>query len=107
MIKQFNDFLAKHATIALGTMWAFYIFLIYSLLPLVMPKYMTTLMYWSNVIQLITLPLLAVGTTILGKNSEDRAKEDHKAIMEQLELIKKMHGEVKEIHKDVKENVEK
>jgi hypothetical protein len=103
MIKQFNDFLAKYATLALGTMWAFYIFLIYSLLPLALPKYMDKLMYWSNVIQLITLPLLAVGTTILGKNSEDRSRQDHKAIMEQLELIKKMHGEVKEIHQNVQE----
>jgi hypothetical protein len=103
MVKQFNDFFAKHATLALGTMWAFYIFLIYSLLPLAFPKYLDKLMYWSNVIQLITLPLLAVGTTILGKNSEDRARQDHKAIMEQLELIKKMHGEVKEIHQNVQQ----
>lgn len=103
MIKRFNNFLAKHITLALGTMWAFYIFVLYSLLPLVFPKEMDKLMYWSNVIQLTTLPILAVGTSILGKNAEERAKQDHKAIMEQLNTIKKMHQEVKVIKQNVEE----
>jgi ABC-type multidrug transport system fused ATPase/permease subunit len=103
MIKRFNEFLAKHATLALGTMWAFYIFLLYSLLPLVFPQYMDKLMYWSNVIQLITLPLLAVGTAILSQKSEARSKQDHKAIMEELDTIKKMHREIKEIRQNVQD----
>ncbi|WCK53314.1 hypothetical protein PP175_18280 [Aneurinibacillus sp. Ricciae_BoGa-3] len=103
MIKRFNDFLAKYATLALGTMWAFYIFLLYSLLPLVFPQSMDKLMYWSNVIQLVTLPLLAVGTAILGKKAEDRAKQDHKAIMEELDTITKMYREIKEIRQNVEE----
>ncbi|WCK54591.1 hypothetical protein PP175_00490 [Aneurinibacillus sp. Ricciae_BoGa-3] len=101
MIKRFNEFVAKHATLALGTMWAFYVFLLYSLLPLVFPKQMDKLMYWSNVIQLVTLPLLAVGTALLGKKSEERAKQDHKAIMEQFETIKKMYQEMQEIREMV------
>jgi hypothetical protein len=104
LIKRFNDFLAKYATLALGTMWAFYLFLLYSLLPLVFPQSMDKLLYWSNVIQLITLPLLAVGTSILGKNADERARQDHKAIMEELETIKKMYQEIQVIRQNVDTN---
>ncbi|MCQ6282609.1 hypothetical protein JN080_26225 [Bacillus sp. EB600] len=85
-------------------MWAFYLFLLYSLLPLFFPQSMDKLLYWSNVIQLITLPLLAVGTSILGKNADERARQDHKAIMEELETIKKKYQEIQVIRQNVDTN---
>ncbi len=87
-IARFNESLATRATIAFGTMWAFYLFAAYGLLPLLFPRAITTLLYWSNVVQLVALPLLAVGAQVLGRAAEQRALETHDAVMEELRLAR-------------------
>jgi len=89
-----NEFLAGHATRAFGTMWAFYLLLFYGLLPLIFPDRMTTLLYWSNCVQLISLPLLMVGTNILGRAGQVRDGETHDAVMVELALL---HGKVDDL----------
>jgi hypothetical protein len=85
---RFNEHLAVRATKAFGTMWAFYVFTAYGLLPLLFPQAINTLLYWSNVVQLVALPLLAVGQAVLGRAAERQAKETHDAVLEELQLLR-------------------
>jgi hypothetical protein len=69
-------------------MWAFYAFTAYGLLPLLIPSAQDRLLYWSNVIQLIALPLLMVGQTVLGRAAVREAQETHDAVLEELALLR-------------------
>jgi hypothetical protein len=62
----FNMRLAAWGTTKFGSMPAFYIFVIYGALGAVFTAYQVTLLYWSNWVQLWSLPLLAVGSAVLG-----------------------------------------
>jgi GH25 family lysozyme M1 (1,4-beta-N-acetylmuramidase) len=62
----FNMRLAAWGTQRFGTMGAFYAFVIYGALGAVFTAYQVTLLYWSNWVQLWSLPLLAVGSAVLG-----------------------------------------
>ena len=57
-----------------GSMPAFYLFVVYGALGAVFVKYQATLLYWSNWIQLWSLPLLMVGGIVLGM-AHDRAAQ--------------------------------
>lgn len=85
-----NNRVAEKATLIFGTMWMFYGFFIYGLLPLVpqFQPYQTTLMYWSTWVQLWALPLLMVGQNILGKAAELQNQETHDAVMEEMAIVK-------------------
>lgn len=89
-----NEWLALRSTIALGTMWCAYAFVIMCILPLVFPKEQENILYLSNCFQLVFLPLLLVGQNIQGRTVEKRAQEDHAAIMEELSIIRSLHTEV-------------
>ncbi|MGW7001443.1 hypothetical protein ACWGCW_01100 [Streptomyces sp. NPDC054933] len=88
---RFNETLARRATLVFGTMWMFYAFTVYGLLPLIFPNATVTLLYWSNVVQMIALPLIMVGTNILGRDSEHRSLETHDAVMEELGILRDKH----------------
>jgi ribosomal protein L17 len=45
----------------------------YGLLPIFLPAQQETLLYWSNVIQLIALPLLMVGQNLQSKAADRRS----------------------------------
>lgn len=77
-IKGLNAKLARRGTLIFGTMWAFYAFVIYGALGAVFTKQQATLLYWSNWIQLWSLPLLMVGAIVLGKASDLRAQQTYK-----------------------------
>jgi hypothetical protein len=62
----FNMRLAAWGTQKFGSMPAFYVFVIYGALGAVFTAYQVTLLYWSNWVQLWSLPLLAVGSAVLG-----------------------------------------
>jgi len=79
-IKQVNEFIAVKATLIFGSMWLTYIFFIYGFAPLIWPKAQDSLLYWSNTIQLWSLPLLMVGTNILGRASEKRSQDMYEMI---------------------------
>ncbi|TQF04749.1 hypothetical protein E6W39_24150 [Kitasatospora acidiphila] len=99
---KFNERLAVRATRSFGTMWAFYVFTAYGLLPLLFPKAINSLLYWSNVVQLVALPLLAVGQSVLGRAAERQARETHDAVLEDRRLLrdelKLLRGLVAELH---------
>ena len=93
-MKRINDWLALHTTLLMGTMWCVYAFTLFSLLPLWLPKLQNELLYVSNCLQLVALPLLMVGQNLLGQNAERRAAQDHEAIMEELGEVKAMHADL-------------
>ena len=89
--KKFNERFAKNSVVALSTIWAVYIFTIWSILPLVLPQYETFILYVSSgVLQLVLLPLIMLGTKIAEKSSEARANQDHKTILASFKELKEI-----------------
>lgn len=79
-----NDRVARRATLVFGTMLCTYGFVVYGALGALFTKEQATLLYWSNWIQLWSLPLLMVGQVVLGRASERRnqqAFDDTEAIL--------------------------
>lgn len=95
-IKAFNEFLATNITLAFGTMWTTYIFFLYGFGPIIWPQAMSKMLYWSNTVQLWSLPLLMVGTNILGRKSERRNAEMYEMIKEEFKEIRNL----KQIERD-------
>ena len=100
MLEKLNDVIAIRATRAFGSMWACWIFAVYGLLPAfaMFRPYQDTFLFYSNAIQLTSLPLIMVGTSLLGRDAERRAAEDHAALIE-------MHDEVLQILELLREEV--
>lgn len=71
-------------------MWAFYLFFLYGLVPLIWPQYTDKILYWSNFLQLIALPALAVGAAVLAERTVQRDQETHDAVMKELEKLSKI-----------------
>ena len=93
-VSRVNDVLATRATFLVGTMWAFYAFLIFGLTPLFWPAYEDQILYWSNFLQLIFLPIITVGTAILSRGTIERAEEDHEIIAKEFDLLQGAHTEL-------------
>ncbi|WP_052069778.1 hypothetical protein [Streptacidiphilus albus] len=87
-VREFNDRIAARATRAFGSMWVTYGLFLYGFLPILLPSLMVTLLYWSNTVQLWSLPLLMVGQQVLGRVAERQARETHDAVMEELRLLR-------------------
>lgn len=94
---KFNNWLAVTGTKAFNTMWMFYAFAIYGALGAVLPDQQGPLLYWSNWIQLVSLPLLGVGVYLTGRSSEQQAKETHDAVMEELGLAREELADLRDI----------
>ena len=77
LLRRLNNRVAVAGTKAFGTMWACYCFVIFGLAPLIDPLHQATYLYWSNVIQLVALPMLMVGTTRIGAELESRTRDAH------------------------------
>ena len=86
-ITQTNETLAVCLTKAFGTMWICYAFMVYGLLPAfaIFHPYQDSFLYWSNWVQLWSLPLILVGTNILGREAEKRSKLDHEKLAKSYE----------------------
>lgn len=91
-IKRFNEVVATKATLVFGTMWITYVLFLYGFLPVLFPGAMSVFLYWSNTIQLWSLPLLMVGTNILGRTADSRAQETHDIVMQELVIVKQLLG---------------
>ena len=97
--KRFNEKLSVVGTKLFSSIWTFYIFFIWGLLAFLPIK-----QDWKNIILLISsawiqlwaLPLIAVGSAVLGKASEKRAEQDHKMIKLEFDLMKQEFAEQKE-----------
>ncbi|MCH4090521.1 MAG: hypothetical protein LKG39_05025 [Acetobacter sp.] len=75
-------------TIIFGSIWCVYAFILFSLLPVVRPEWQGALLYVSNSIQLVALPALMVGSAILARGNDQRAAEDHAALIEILSDVR-------------------
>jgi len=89
-IKHFNDYLAVKGTKIFGSMWLCYLFFLYGFAPLLWPDQETSLLYWSNTIQLWALPLIIVGTNLLDKASERRSQQTYTMVKEELAILRKL-----------------
>lgn len=92
-ITHFNNWIAEQGTKAFGTMLMTYAFIIYGLMPLFFPAQQDNLLYISNVIQLFSLPLLAVGQNLAGKAAERRSQKTYEMVRE---LINELDPEYNE-----------
>ncbi|GAB6968109.1 hypothetical protein JCM25156A_21460 [Komagataeibacter kakiaceti JCM 25156] len=101
LISQVNDHIAVRMTIIFGSIWCVYAFLVFSLIPLAAPAWQNTLLYISNCIQLVALPALMVGNAVLSQGSDQRAAEDHAALIEILNDVRAEVAELKAITNDV------
>jgi hypothetical protein len=99
-VNAFNDWLAIRGTLALGTMWCVYAFILFSIIPCVAPSTQNLILFISNAFQLVFLPVLLVGQNLLNRSSELRAQEDHAAIMSELAEIKAMHEDLRVLIKE-------
>ena len=86
-----------------GSIWAFYAFVIFGLTPILWPEFETEILYWSNFLQLIFLPVITVGTAILSRNSERRAAEYHRTIRREFALLQDAH---EMLHRSLREIAE-
>jgi hypothetical protein len=95
IVTRFNEKVAVFGTKWFGSMpvfWLFFCWGILGMLPFLPASFKSLVLLISSAwIQLWALPLLAVGTAILNKSSEKRAKEDHETIKKQYEEVKTMH----------------
>ena len=82
MIDAINRWIAVNMTLAMGSIWAFYGFVIFGLIPVIIPSVEPSLLYWSNFIQLIFLPVIMVGQNVLGASSIKRAEQDHESLQQ-------------------------
>src|SRR5271170_5809000 len=94
IIKFLNNKIAVISTISMSTMWCVYLSILLSCIPLMFHQSQDTVLYISNCIQLVALPLIMVGQAIIGKTAENRAKQDHEILLEQFEELKTLHKEI-------------
>lgn len=88
MIKKINDWVGINLTLAMGSIWCVYLFLMIAIAPLFEPGLERFCIYLSTtIIQLVALPAILVGTRLLSQNAELRAESDHEAVMEILKDI--------------------
>ncbi len=92
LVSRVNTVLATRITMLVGSIWAFYAFVIFGLTPVFWPNYETQILYWSNFLQLVFLPAITVGTAIMNRDSEARATEDHQTIRREFDLLQEAHG---------------
>jgi hypothetical protein len=94
IISTINDVLATRITMLVGSIWAFYAFVIFGLIPILWPQNEQQVLYWSNFLQLIFLPVITVGTAVLNRDSQSRADEDHETIQKEFALLKDNHSKL-------------
>ena len=104
MIQKFNDKFAVFLTKVVGTMWCAYLFGCLALVsfPAALHGGVATLISWiaQTFLQLVLLSVIMVGQDVQSRKTEKRANQDHKAIMEELNIIKEMHNELHSLQKD-------
>lgn len=102
-MKSFNESIAIFMTKWFGTMYMFWAFCKWAILPLipVLSQYKDYILYISSgFIQLVALLLLMVGQQLLSKESEERAIQDHITLNKQFKSLNDLIIEIKDLHKD-------
>ena len=98
-ISKFNEIIAAKSTTLIGTMWSVYIFVLFCSIPTLFPSIQGQILYLSNCIQLVFLPLIMVGSSVLNKVSETRAIHDHKKLMQEFKILKELLADTQEQNK--------
>ncbi|AZV39808.1 hypothetical protein CFR75_05455 [Komagataeibacter xylinus] len=101
LVSEVNERVAVRMTIIFGSIWCVYGFLVFSLIPLAAPAWQNTLLYISNCIQLVALPALMVGNAVLSRGADQRAAEDHAALIEILNDVRDEVTELKTVINDL------
>ena len=102
----FNGRLAALITTKFGTMWAFYIMVIWMFGWMILasagfwffrtdPYPFTFLLFLSNLVQLFALPILAVGQQVLSRASDKQAEQTYKDAEAILKLQDEIHRLIK------------
>lgn len=76
ILKALNRWLIVKVSYAFSTNACVWIFVIYGLLPLlrIFRPHQDTFLYWSNYVQLVALPLLAVGQKLMAQQMRQETK---------------------------------
>jgi hypothetical protein len=90
LVSRINDVLATRITFLVGSIWAFYAFVIFGLTPVLCPDYEQAILYWSNFLQLIFLPIITVGTAVMNRDSE-RGYGRPQNIRKEFDLMREIH----------------
>jgi len=91
-LQALNEEIARRVTLVISTMWCTYAFALFVLVPFVVPSAEMLVMYISSsFLQLVFLPLILVGQGVLQRESERRAKQDHEAILQELQELQDIH----------------
>jgi large-conductance mechanosensitive channel len=104
--RRVNEILATRITLLVGSIWAFYAFIIFGLTPLLWPNYEQQILYWSNFLQLVFLPVITVGTAIMNRDSKARADPDHETIQKEFALLQEAHDLLHKALGDVDQGVQ-
>jgi hypothetical protein len=101
VVAKINDVLATRITMWVGTIWAFYAFALFGLTPIIWPGYEEQILYWSNFLQLIFLPVITVGTAIMSRGTQEQQAEGHEIIKKEFALMQETHDQLVEALKQV------
>lgn len=112
MVRRFNRWVAEQATRAVSTMWAAYAFAILagvSLPAAIASRNLLVIDAWiaQTFLQLVLLSVIMAGQQLASEAIEQRDRETHDAVMEELSLARQqrdeMHALVAEVHELVAE----
>ena len=104
MWRRFNEAIAVRITLAAFTMEAVYLCTLLSLLPVIQPKWMDTVLFISNAVQLTLLSVVGVGSAVLSRKQETRSDEDHEELKVMFADIQEDHTALREIVEDIRED---
>jgi hypothetical protein len=108
-LKTFNDWFALKMTQKFGSMGMFYLLVFYGLLPCIrfLAPFQNTFLYYSNFVQLISLPLLMVGQNLTGRVAEKRDQETHRLVKQSHDLLIQELKDIKETQDELAEIIKK
>jgi uncharacterized membrane protein len=102
-MKKINDWIGLNLTLAMGSMWCVYAFIMIAVAPLFAPGLEQFCIYLSTtIIQLVALPAILVGSNLLSQKAEVRAEQDHNAVMEIVQDIRGMMSEEQQEDSELK-----
>ena len=103
-LDKFNQLVANYIVEIVSTMWCAYAFIILVIIPFFNGNLTTTVMFISSsLLQLVLLPIIMVGQKRQGAISEQRAQQDHDAIIDMHEELKELLAEERIVLDELKE----
>lgn len=82
LVARTDNAIALKMTIGFGSIWCVYACTLFFLVPLLLPNTQNTLLYVSNYVQPVALSAIMIGSSRPSRGTEQRALEDHTALLE-------------------------